>query len=161
MHDRILFVCMDNVCRSPLSEGILRKTAKESGLELFIDSAASGAFQVGDAPDPRAVVAARLQGIDISDQKGRAFRPADFQAFSLIVAMDRTVLSQIEAQRPVPSEDGSSVEEEAETALITDFSADPKIAAMKDVPDPYFTGQFEPVIDILTSSIEGLVARLR
>ncbi|MCB0619215.1 MAG: low molecular weight phosphotyrosine protein phosphatase, partial [Saprospiraceae bacterium] len=85
---KILMVCLGNICRSPLAEGILKEKIKENGLPWEVDSAGTGSWHVGEPPDPRSVAVARAHGIDILDQRARQFRPADFRQFDLIFAMD-------------------------------------------------------------------------
>jgi protein-tyrosine phosphatase len=85
---RILFVCLGNICRSPMAEGTFRHLVAEQGVaHLFdIDSAGTGAWHVGEAPDRRAQTAAAVRGIDISMQTARKVQPEDFEAFDLLLA---------------------------------------------------------------------------
>ncbi|RLJ60471.1 protein-tyrosine phosphatase [Litoreibacter meonggei] len=149
MSNRLLFACLGNICRSPLAEGIVRAKAQSAGLELEIDSAGTGGWHIGDPPDGRAIVAARLKGYDIENQISRRIGPIDFDAFDLIVAMDETNRQDIEALRP----SGSVVP----VVLMSSFaSGDVPV----EVPDPYYTGKFEPVIAMLETCADALVAQL-
>ncbi len=85
---KILMVCLGNICRSPLAEGILRTKVEEKNLPWQIDSAGTGAWHVGDLPDPRSIAVARSRGIDLTDQRARQFKKQDFTDFDLIFVMD-------------------------------------------------------------------------
>lgn len=86
---KILMVCLGNICRSPLAEGVLRHLAAARGLDWEIDSAGTGNWHVGHSPDHRAIKEARRNGVDISGLRGRQFQTADFDAFDRIYVMDR------------------------------------------------------------------------
>jgi protein-tyrosine phosphatase len=85
---RVLFVCMVNICRSPLAEGAFRAEAERLGLDVTVDSAGTGGWHKGDPPDPRAVAVARRNGVDISGLKARQVKPDDFREFTHIYALD-------------------------------------------------------------------------
>ena len=85
---RILMVCLGNICRSPLAEGVLRHKAQLKGLNWHIESAGTGAWHVGQAPDPRSQKVALIHGIDISKQKAQQFSPYHLETFDKIYAMD-------------------------------------------------------------------------
>lgn len=91
----VLFVCLGNICRSPLAEGALREEAGRSGLDLVVDSAGTGNWHAGEPPDPRAIAAAKQSGVDITGQRARQVRPEDFFYFSEIVALDRQNLPEL------------------------------------------------------------------
>lgn len=84
----VLFVCLGNICRSPLAEAAFRKALAERGLEAEVDSAGTGGWHVGEAPDPRAIRTAASHGIDISGYRGRQVAVSDFTRFDHIIAMD-------------------------------------------------------------------------
>ncbi|HAH58195.1 MAG: low molecular weight phosphotyrosine protein phosphatase [Lentimicrobiaceae bacterium] len=85
---KILMVCLGNICRSPLAEGVMRKKLAENNIQGLVDSCGFEAFHVGDAPDPRAIKVARENGLDISNLKARLFEKQDFDAFDHIFVMD-------------------------------------------------------------------------
>ena len=89
---KILMVCLGNICRSPLAEGILKKKAREAGLPWFIDSAGTNGCHTGEAPHPLSQKVAGIHGIDISGQRARDLVPADFETFDLIYALARDVV---------------------------------------------------------------------
>ena len=95
-----LFVCTGNICRSPLAELAMRREARERGLELDIDSAATGRWNLGEAPDPRACVIASRQGLDASTLRSRLVTVDDFSRFDPIIALDRSHLTVLKKMQP-------------------------------------------------------------
>lgn len=87
---KILMVCLGNICRSPLAEGILRKKLADSGIEGEVDSCGFESFHIGDKPDSRAIKVSLQQGIDISGHRGKQFKKSDFDYFDKIYVMDST-----------------------------------------------------------------------
>lgn len=148
---RILFVCMGNICRSPTAEGILRAKLDAAGLAeaVELDSAGTGDWHVGKAPDARAIQAAAGRGYDIGDLRARQVAKDDFQRFDLILAMDQDNLAWLEQLRP------------GEGAVPELFLARQGLA-VDEVPDPYYGGAagFERVLDLLESACDGLVAEV-
>lgn len=100
---RVLFVCLGNICRSPLAEAAFRAEAARIGLAAQADSAGTGGWHRGEPPDRRAIAAARRQGVDISHLRARQVSRDDFEAFHLILALDRDNLADLEAIRPAGS----------------------------------------------------------
>jgi len=96
----VLFVCLGNICRSPLAEAAFRAEAERTGLDAEIDSAGTAEWHVGRPPDRRAVAAARRQGVDISHLRARQAAPAHFHRFDHIVALDVSNLAALKAMRP-------------------------------------------------------------
>ncbi|GAB4576158.1 MAG: low molecular weight protein-tyrosine-phosphatase [Rhodothalassiaceae bacterium] len=148
---RILFVCMGNICRSPMAEGICRHLAQESGLGIEADSAGTGGWHVGAPPDPRAVRAARAHGIDISDLRARQFSAEDCQDFDHIVAMDRDNLAHVERLHVATGG-------RARLSLLLDHAAIP----IDEVPDPYSGDEagFQRCFDLIWRGVEGLMAAI-
>ncbi len=152
---RILFVCLGNICRSPMAEGVFRRAAEEEGVRhLFdIDSAGLGHWHIGQAPDPRAQSAAHKRGIDISGQSARQVKHGDFARFDLILAMDGENYRELVQLAPR--------EHRQKIRHFLDFA--PQLAA-KDIPDPFFGGPegFDHVLDLIEQAAHGLLAdRLR
>ena len=149
---RILFVCLGNICRSPLAEGILHDMIAERGLsaQADVDSAGTGGWHQGDPPDPRSIATGLAHGIDISDLRGRKVTSSDFNTFDLIFAMDRANLRDLVKIAPHDSF--------ADIHLFMDFVN----GENRDVPDPYYGSlqDFEAVYAMLQTGCETLVATL-
>ncbi len=96
----VLFVCLGNICRSPLAEAALRAEAAKAGLAVEVDSAGTAGWHAGEPPDPRAQAVARRHGVDIAGHRGRQVTAGDFRRFSHIVALDRENLAGLQAMRP-------------------------------------------------------------
>ncbi|MEH6699648.1 MAG: low molecular weight protein-tyrosine-phosphatase [Brevundimonas sp.] len=99
----LLFVCLGNICRSPLAEGALRRAARQQGLELRLDSAGTGDWHIGHPPDPRAIAAALRNGVDISDLRARQVTADDFTRFDHILALDPRNLADLRRLAPAGS----------------------------------------------------------
>jgi protein-tyrosine phosphatase len=97
---RVLFVCLGNICRSPLAEAAFRAEAARIGLDAEADSAGTGDWHVGNPPDRRAQAAARRNGVDISGLRARQVDPADFDRFDHVIALDGQILRDLERLRP-------------------------------------------------------------
>ena len=148
---KILMVCLGNICRSPLAEGIMKQKIREANLPWMVDSAGTGFWHVGELPDRRSVATAGQRGIDITDQRARQFQEADFDRFDQIFVMDtqnrRDVLrlAQTDAHR-------------AKVMLMLDelFPGEER-----SVPDPYHDDDgFEEVFRMLDGACEAFVNRM-
>jgi protein-tyrosine phosphatase len=154
---RLLFVCLGNICRSPTGEGVMRHLLRAEGLEeaVEIDSAGTGDWHVGHAPDERATLAASERGIELSGA-ARQVTSADFESFDLILAMDRSNLADLRALAP----DDAARER---VKLLREYDPDAVTTGDLDVPDPYYGADdgFTEVLDIVTRACEGLLDELR
>jgi protein-tyrosine phosphatase len=150
---RILFVCLGNICRSPMAEGVFRRVAEEEGLldRFEIDSAGLGDWHIGQAPDHRAQKAARSRGVDISAQSARQVVDEDFERFDLLLVMDRSNYAELKARAPHDAR--------AKIRPFLDFA--PHVGT-KDVPDPFFGGTegFDHALDLIEAASRGLLASL-
>ncbi len=150
----VLMVCLGNICRSPMAEGVFRHILREEGLQerIRVDSAGTGSWHVGEAPDLRSVRTAAARGVELSGN-ARRVRPEDFRSFDYIVAMDLENLESLERFR-----DG--VGGEASLYLLREF--DPEGGPGAEVPDPYYGGPrgFEEVFDMVQRSCRGLLAHI-
>jgi protein-tyrosine phosphatase len=154
---RLLFVCLGNICRSPTAEGVMAELVKQAGLDdtIEVDSAGTGAWHVGEAPDERAAATARAHGV-VLDGRARQVTREDFEAFDLLLAMDAA--NERELRRLAPGAD-----ERAKVRLLREF--DPASAPLhdRDVPDPYYGGAsgFDDVFDLVAAACEGLLEQIR
>jgi protein-tyrosine phosphatase len=148
---RVLFVCTGNICRSPTAEGIFRRLVREAGLEHVIqtDSAGTHGYHIDEPPDPRSQAAAGSRGYDLSALRGRQVTRKDFDAFDLLVAMDRG--HQAILTRLAPGTGAHKVR------LMMGYASG---SGYDEVPDPYYGGPdgFELVLDLLEDAARGLLA---
>ncbi len=154
---RLLFVCLGNICRSPTAEGAMRGLVREAGLDgtITLDSAGTGGWHVGSAPDTRATAAARARGIDLEGSARQVTRE-DFERFDLILAMDRSNLRDLRELAP----DEPARER---VRLLREFDPASAGASDLDVPDPYYGGPggFDEVLDLVGAACAGLLAEIR
>jgi protein-tyrosine phosphatase len=152
----VLFVCLGNICRSPTAEGVMRSLVQRAGLgdRVQIDSAGTGGWHVGSAPDERAIAAAGSRGIAL-EGRARRVRREDLLEFELVLAMDSANLRDLQAL-------AGSDEERARVKLLREFDPAAVATGELDVPDPYYgaAGGFEEVLDLVTAACEGLLAQI-
>ncbi len=151
----VLFVCLGNICRSPLAEGVFKALVEEEGLadRFRIDSAGTGGWHVGEAPDGRATVVAARNGVTL-ESRARQLTPEDLREFDVVIAMDQDNLRHIERM-------AATAGGEARLHLLREF--DPRSDDGVEVPDPYYGGPsgFENVFQMVRRSCEGLLTHLR
>jgi protein-tyrosine phosphatase len=155
---RLLFVCLGNICRSPSAEGVMRALVSEAGLQdqIELDSAGTGGWHIGSAPDERATAAAARRGIALQGQ-ARQVRDRDFDEFDLILAMDSSNLDELMQlageQRP----------RRAKLRLLREFDPHSAASGELDVPDPYYGAGdgFERVLDHVQAACSGLLEQIR
>jgi low molecular weight protein-tyrosine phosphatase len=149
---RILFVCMGNICRSPLAQGVFENVLRRERLEdeVFVDSAGTGSWHVGEPPDVRAQSSARLRGLDLSSQRARRIEPEDCQNFDYILTMDEDNYQMVSSLCK-----GSAV-----VRPFLDFAT---YSPEREVPDPYYGGPegFERVLELVEEASEGLLKDVR
>ncbi len=147
---KVLMVCLGNICRSPLAEGILRHKARQRGLDWHVESAGTGAWHVGEAPDPRSQRIAHQNGIDISKQRAQQFSPYHIEMFDLIFAMDSSNYNDI--MRHAKTE-----EERKKVELIMNLVEPGRNTA---VPDPYYDDHlYATVFRMLDEACEKIIER--
>ena len=149
---KILMVCLGNICRSPLAEGILRHKIKEAELDWEVQSAGTGSWHIGEAPDPRSQKIAKINGIDISKQKAQKFSQKHFSEFDRIYTMDSSNYRDV-VNMAINEEDKNKVE------LIMNLVEPGK---NKAVPDPYYDDElYSVVFEMLEKACENIMKELR
>lgn len=145
-------VCLGNICRSPLAEGVLKEKLKRLNKEAFVDSAAVIAYHEGQNPDPRSTAIALKYGIDISTQTGRQIKPIDFETFHEIYAMDKHVYDQILML--------AKTETQKEKVIL--FMETKYPGSGREVPDPYYGGPegFENVYRMIDEVCDIIAERV-
>ena len=150
MKTKVLMVCLGNICRSPLAEGILK--LKLDSDNYLVDSAGTGHWHIGNKPDSRSIEAAKNHGLDITNQRGRQFSQKDFEAFDYIFVMDNSNKDDVLNL-------AQNKEEEQKVHLILDEIFPNENV---DVPDPYYGGDqgFENVYQMLDQACEIIANRI-
>jgi protein-tyrosine phosphatase len=148
---RVLFVCLGNICRSPLAEAALRAEAERIGLNIEIDSAGTGDWHIGHPPDPRAIAVAERNGVDISHLRARQVTPDDFRRFDHILALDSQNLANLRRMRPADAK--------AELSLLLDYVEGQVGQAVRD---PYFGEHsvFDETWRVVTQGAAALARKL-
>lgn len=146
---KVLMVCLGNICRSPLAEGILQDKINQKGLNWTVDSAGTGGWHAGEGPDPRSVATAFERGIDISMQRARKFRMSDFETFDHILVMDASNYTDVIHLT-------TNAAHRAKVELILNYLHPGR---NKQVPDPYYGGPagFDLVYEMLDAACEAFV----
>ena len=148
---KILMVCLGNICRSPLADGLLREKVKQLNLDVIVDSAGTSNHHVGQAPDTRMSATARQKGLTIDNLRARQFTKIDFKDFDLIFVMDKSNYSNVIAL-------ASSEEDRAKVHLMLN-----ELHPNQDleVPDPYFGGEqgFTEVYNLLDDATNALIKK--
>ncbi len=150
---RILMVCLGNICRSPMAEGILRDLAQTGGMDVITDSAGTADHHVGEQPDQRAQLAMRRHGIEINNLRGRQLVTEDFERFDLLLAMDKSNLRNMLRIAP-------NAVLAAKAKLVMDYApAHPE----REVPDPYYGDDsgFDHVYAMLDEACRNLLNDVR
>lgn len=150
----VLFVCLGNICRSPTADAIFRDLVKAAGLseQIQVDSAGTGDWHVGKAPDQRMQAAALSRGYDLSGLRARQIQPEDLDAFDYVLVMDEQNKTDVEDL-------ASELEHMDKIRLLLSYNP----SAISEVPDPYYGGEsgFHQVIDLVESACKRLLIQLR
>jgi protein-tyrosine phosphatase len=147
---KVLMVCLGNICRSPLAEGVLAtKVANRPGWE--VQSAGISRYHVGEKPDQRAVQTGKKHGVDISGQTARQFHPNDFESYDLIYAVDRSVYDKL------VSVASNSIHREKVKLLLNELMP----GSDADIPDPYYGGDegFENVFQLIDQATDKITEK--
>lgn len=146
---KILMVCLGNICRSPLAEGILKSKLDSN---FTVESAGTAAYHIGNKPDPRSIAVARQNGLNITSQRARKFTKQDFEDFDIIYAMDNSNYQNIIALAE------NNQQKEKVKLILNESFPDKNL----DVPDPYYGGDkgFENVYNMLDTACEIIAKRI-
>ena len=147
---KILMVCLGNICRSPLAEGILKVKANQ--LDVVVDSAGTAAYHIGEQPDIRSIAIAKKYGIDLTDQRARQFCTNDFDDFDKIYAMDASNYANII----------SLARNESDKNKVDLILNEVNPNSFQSVPDPYYGGDngFQDVYDMLDEACDRIVEKI-
>ncbi|AWX43015.1 Protein-tyrosine-phosphatase [Flagellimonas maritima] len=150
MKTKVLMVCLGNICRSPLAEGILKSKINDD--RIFVDSAGTAGYHIGNPPDKRSIAVAREHGLDIASQKCRKFSKNDFDAFDHIYVMDKSNLVDVLSL-------ATHENEEKKVKLLLDELDLP----YNEVPDPYYGGSdgFENVYQMIDLACEAIAKKIK
>lgn len=153
-HLRILVVCLGNICRSPMAQGVLARRLEVAGLasRVHVDSAGTGDYHLGKGPDARARMVAASRGYDLSRLRARQVESVDFRLHDLILAADRSNRADLQNLAPDPAERGK-------VRLLLDYAAGPR----DEVPDPYqgSWADFAFSLDLIEAGADGVVAAIQ
>ena len=149
----MLFVCLGNICRSPTAHAVFRSMVESRGLsgQILVDSAGTGDWHLGHAPDRRTSAQAAERGYDMSDLRARLVEPKDFEQFDYIIGMDHENISNLMLIRPA--------DYTGHVELFLSFSQNPENRDQRVVPDPYYGGEngFALVLDLVEDAAAGLL----
>ncbi len=150
----VLLVCMGNICRSPMAEGVLRAKLRQAGLHtrVVVDSAGTHGYHAGEPPDPRAVRSAAQRGYELAHLRARPVQAEDYTRFDWLLAMDETNLAWLQSRLPAG----------ATPRLGLLMAHARRHGDVVEVPDPYYgaAAGFDRVLDLLEDACDGLVAGL-
>jgi protein-tyrosine phosphatase len=150
---RILMVCLGNICRSPIADGLLQKKVKESNLDIYVDSAGTSAHHTGEAPDQRMQRVALSRGTNLSNLKARQLTYNDFEKFDVIYAMDNENLKNILALAK------NDNDKQKVRLFLNELHPQQNL----NVPDPYFGGNkgFEEVYDMVDATTDEIIRKFK
>ena len=153
----VLFVCLGNICRSPTAHAVFQALVDNSGLaeQIEVDSAGTGDWHIGHAPDQRTCTVAAQNGYDMSSLRARLVTVADFDRFDYILAMDHDNLANLKAMCPASYS--------GRLGLMLDYTLAPSFAQISEVPDPYYGGDdgFSLVLALVEDACGGLLDHIR
>lgn len=151
---KVLFVCMGNICRSPMAEGAFRRLLERVDLaeKVYVDSAGTHSYHIGSPPDTRSQAMALSRGVDLRHLRARQVTAADLVEFDYVLAMDRDNFDHLLALGKEP--------ESRRVRLFLDFAPD---LPEREVPDPYYggSGGFERVMDLVEEAARGLLIDIK
>lgn len=146
---KILMVCLGNICRSPIAQGVMENIVQDENLDWKIDSAGTSSFHAGEGPDPRSVEVAKQNNIDISSQRSREITKQDLSDFDYIFAMDKSNYRDIEKM--------CNEDQKSKLKLFLKFGDSENI---DEVPDPYYTLGFDHVFELINTACKNIHKKL-
>jgi protein-tyrosine phosphatase len=148
---KILMVCLGNICRSPLAEGILQEKARKAGLDWMVDSAGTESYHIGEAPHPLSQKVARINGVEICEQRARRFVAQDFERFDKIYALATDVLDDIRRMA------GNKFDATKADLLLNELYPGKNL----DVPDPWYGPEpgYHDVYKLIDDACEAIVEK--
>ncbi len=149
MTNRILFVCLGNICRSPAAEGVVRKLAKDAGIDVVVDSAGTGEWHLGEPPYSPMQRAALARGYDLSSLRARLVTARDFTSFDWVIGMDDNNMANLRNLQPA-----------GQGAKLVKFTQFAPQSGAQGVPDPYYTRDFEGALDLIEQAALGFLDHL-
>jgi protein-tyrosine phosphatase len=154
----VLFLCMGNICRSPMAEAVFRALVLDAGLadSVHIDSAGTHSYHLGHSPHPETQAELERNGVPVGDQISRLIVPADLDAFDYVVAMDNANLGELTG---MVHEAGGPGAIRAELSLLLDHAETD--APDREVPDPYYIGGYDRVYELVDAGCRGLLQTVR
>lgn len=147
---KVLFVCLGNICRSPMAEGLLRKRAAEKGIEVSVDSAATGRWNLGNPPHEGTQTILGREGISTKGMKARLIQPQDFTDFDYIIGMDESNMADLLAIAPKGTE-------EKVYAYMSVVLGKEHVS----IPDPWYTGNFEETFQLIRAGLDPWLTRFQ
>lgn len=150
---KVLMVCLGNICRSPIAEGVMKEKFTEHGIKGTVDSAGVISYHAGSPPDKRAISVSHKYHVDISEQRARQFRKSDFDEFDLILTMDESVHQDIIAM-------ADSLQSRQKTQLFLEYAGH---TGSFEVPDPYWGGAsgFDSVFNLISENCERIAQKIK
>jgi protein-tyrosine phosphatase len=150
---RVLFVCLGNICRSPMADGVFRQMVADAGLDnqIEVDSAGTGRWHIGETAHRGTLAVLEKHGIDYNG-RSRQFKAGDFDRFDYILAMDRSNLSDIQRMANTTN---------AHIALFLSYANRAGLTDVSEVPDPYYDNRFDYVYDLVEMGAKALLAKIR
>ena len=144
-------VCLGNICRSPLAEGVLKHKIQQQNLDWYVDSAGTGGWHSGELPDKRSINLARKYGIDITEQRARQIKSVDLDNFDWILTMDYSNFQDVRRMAKSP-------QQKEKVKMILNFS---RPDSDEEVPDPYYDNRFELVYTLLDEACDAVIKALK
>lgn len=143
----ILMVCLGNICRSPLAEGLMRHHCERHGLAWTVDSAGTSGYHVGGSPDPRSIDVASARGLDISSQRARQIDSSDLLSYNYVITMDTSNYNDVKAL-------ARSQDQIDKISMLLNYSHP---GLNMSVPDPYYVGSFDDVYDMIEAAVLAFI----